>query len=226
MSDEPKKTASDYVHSAMKGALSAIPVAGGPLSILFETVFSAPIDKRRQEWLSSLGIAIEELTKKVDGLSPEALSGNEAFISVALQATQIALRNHQQEKIAALKNAIINTVLEKSIDENKALIFTRIIDEITPLHIMVLTFLNKPENYEKELQAKARSTFTHYPNNISVFEEYYPELKSSSSLVEQVIKELYAKGFVFVESIHRGKGRVTTQFGQEFLAFISSTDKA
>lgn len=226
MSDVPKKSASDHTHAIIRGALSAIPVVGGPLAIIFETVFSAPIDKRREEWISSLSIAIDELTKNVDGLSPEALSKNEAFISVAMQATQIALRNHQQEKIAALKNAVINTVLDKSIDENKALIFTRIIDEITPLHIIVLAFLNKPEDYEKELQAKTRPTFIHYPNNMSIFEAYYPELGSSSSLVRQVIKELYAKGFLYFESAHMGNSKVTTEFGQEFLAFISPTDKA
>ena len=222
MSNKLKKQSNDYVHATFKGLVSSIPFAGGALSVLFDTVFSAPIDKRKKEWLLSLDEAIKELTIKVDGLTPESLRENEVFISVAMQASQIALKNHQKEKLEALSNAVFNAVIMTSINENKALIFTRIIDEITPLHIQLLSFLDNPDRYEKLLQDKTgKNMFTHYPGNINIFEETFPEMLAEKELIEQVVKELYVKGFVFHDSIHGSKGRVTTNYGREFLNFIT-----
>jgi len=161
MENIPKKTTGDQIHSGLKVALSLIPYAGSPLAVLFETVFSAPIDRRREVWFSSLESEIERLCKSVEELSPEALSKNEVFISVAMQATQIALRNHQSEKLEALRNAIINSALETSVDDNKVLIFTHIIDEITTLH---RRFAHFPSNLLKSLDrgfAKSASSPPH-----------------------------------------------------------------
>ncbi|MBU1994990.1 hypothetical protein KKC15_09815 [bacterium] len=218
----PEQSNKDYISSTVKGVVSAIPVAGGPLSVLFETVFSTPLDKRKKEWFQSLADAIEELTKKVDGITPEALSQNEVFISVSMQATQIALRNHQKEKLDALRNAVINSTNTISLDENKLLMFTRIIDDMTPLHLKVLEFLNNPNKFEQELQNRTSNNMrTHYPDNMNIWKEYYPELNSSRELITQVCKELYAKGFLFNELQLLGTGKVTSGFGEEFLAFIS-----
>ncbi len=41
MEEYPKKSAKDNVNTALKAVASAIPYAGGPLSILFETIFSS-----------------------------------------------------------------------------------------------------------------------------------------------------------------------------------------
>jgi len=221
MGDKLEKKSNDYIHATVKGLVSAIPVAGGPLSVLFETVFSAPIDKRKKEWLNSLDDAVKELIKKVDGLTPEILSQNEVFISVAMQASQIALRNHQKEKLHALKNAVINSVLAKEIDANKALIFTRTIDEITPLHIQTLSFLNEPSKHEKILQEKAGpNTTINYLGNYNIWSDTYPELVKEESLVEQIVKELHAKGFLFRDNMRMGGERITTSYGREFLEFI------
>ena len=59
--------------------------------------------------------------KREDVLTVEILEQDEKFISISMQATQIALRNHQEEKIEALKNCVINSVIQTDIDENKAI---------------------------------------------------------------------------------------------------------
>jgi len=219
----PKKSKADYANSIAKGIISLVPVAGGPLSVLFETIFSTPLDKRKEQWLHSLAEAIEKINEKVESMTPEALSQNETFISVSMQATQIALRNHQKEKIAALKNAIINSAINTSMDENKSLMFVRIIDEMTPIHLKVLSFLNNPDKFEQELQSKtSKNITTHYPENINIWNEYYPDLRGSKDLILQVVKELIAKGFIHPHVTLLGSGVCTTGFGQEFLTFVSA----
>lgn len=220
----PEKSISDNSYAIAKGIISAIPVAGGSLSVLFESIFTTPLDKRKKEWFQSLADAIEELTNKVDEITPESLSENEIFISVSMQATQIALRNHQQEKLVALKNAVKNSASSISIDENQILMFTRIIDDMTPLHLKILEFLNNPNKIEQELQdKKPKNVKTYYSENITIWKEYYPELNSSKELISQVCKELYAKGFLFKEIQLLGTGKVTSSFGEEFLTFISKS---
>jgi len=164
----PETSKSDYAYAVAKGIISATPVAGGSLSVLFENIFTTPLDKRKKEWFQSLANAIEELTKKFEDITPESLSKNKIFISVSMQATQIALRNHQKEKLNALKNAVKNSAI--SIDENKVLMFTRIIDDMTPLHLKMLEFLNNPSTIEQELQNELpKNMKRHYGDNMNMW---------------------------------------------------------
>jgi hypothetical protein len=73
-----------------------------------------------------------------------------------LQASQIALRNHQKVKIEALQNAILNTVLNSSIDDFKALYFTNLIDTFTPLHIQLLHFLDSSKIHATGLRENGK----------------------------------------------------------------------
>lgn len=56
--------AGDVAREFGKAIVSAIPMAGGPLQILFENVFSAPIEKRKQAWLEQLAEVVTEVQKR------------------------------------------------------------------------------------------------------------------------------------------------------------------
>ena len=48
MNKPPEKlTKGDIIHTVVKAAASAIPVAGGPAAVLFEEIFRKPLEKRR-----------------------------------------------------------------------------------------------------------------------------------------------------------------------------------
>lgn len=220
----PEKSKSDTSYEVARGIISNIPAIGGSLSVLFENIFTTPLDKRKKEWFESLANTINDLTNKVDELTPEKLSENELFVSVSMQATQIALRNHQQEKINALKNAVKNSAISISIDENKALMFTRIIDDMTPLHLLILKFLNNPNEVEQILQNKTSSNIRyHYGSNMNIFKEYYPELNSSMGLINYVVKELHTKSFLHNDRALHSLGKMTSGLADEFLLFISDS---
>jgi hypothetical protein len=48
------------------------------------------------------------LHRRIDKLTPEALSKDEVFVSALAQATQAAMRTHEPEKREALKNGIVH----------------------------------------------------------------------------------------------------------------------
>ncbi len=144
------KEAGDIAREVGKTIVSAIPTLGGPLQVLFENVFSAPIEKRKQAWLEQLAEVVTELQRRVEGLTTEKLATNETFITVAMQASQMAVRNHQKEKLQALRNAVLNSALPKPPQEDEQMIFLRLIDQLTPWHLRVLGLLNNPVEWMKE----------------------------------------------------------------------------
>jgi len=139
-----KKSAGDIAREVGKAIISAVPTAGGPLQVAFENIFASPIEKRKQAWLEELAAVVTEVQERVKDLTPEKLAANEAFVTVAMQASQVALRNHQKSKLDALRNAVLNSALPNPPQEDEQMIFLRLIDQLTPWHLRVLALLDNP----------------------------------------------------------------------------------
>jgi len=221
------KLPSDYGHNAIKAGLNTIPLAGGALAIVFETVFSSPIERRKEEWLIQLESAVEEICTKISDITPEKLSQHELFISAYLQASNIAIRTHQKEKIEALINAVKNSVIDTTLDETKKLIFIRLIDDMTPLHFSILNFLVFPEQYIEALNKQQRpNTFTNWGSLASVWDNHSFGIKSQDNLIELIISDLHKFGLIRVKSFHEARtSSVGTQIGIQFIRFIGLESK-
>jgi hypothetical protein len=194
--DKPpkKKNVGDTAREMGKAIVSAVPVAGGPLQVLFENVFSAPIEKRKQAWLEQLAEVVTEVQQKVDGLTPEKLATNEVFITVAMQASQIAIRNHQQEKLEALRNAVLNSALPNPPEEDEQIIFLRLIDQLAPWHLRILTLLSGPDQWmaRNNVQNPGWSA-----GGVStVIEHCLPDLSGKRDIYDQIVRDLQAEGLV------------------------------
>jgi hypothetical protein len=61
--EPPKRSADDYMHSAVKGGLGLIPAFGGPLAELFVLAVGAPLEKRREDWFRRIAEGLEELQR-------------------------------------------------------------------------------------------------------------------------------------------------------------------
>ena len=145
MTGSPKKSKEDVVYDATTVALASVPVVGTALAAVFESVFDAPIKRRRNEWIRRLEETVEELVEKIDGLSAQELSKNDRFVSASLHASQIALRTHQKAKLRVLQNALENIALHPAGNEDLETLYLRLIDELTPLHVRMLQFVSQPE---------------------------------------------------------------------------------
>src|SRR3972149_729310 len=101
----PEQDKGDAAYAAGRALLSAIPAIGGAAVELFQFIVMPPIEKRRNAWMKEISQAVQTLEQN-KGIDIEQLQSNDVFIDTLLQASQIALRNSQQEKINALKNAV------------------------------------------------------------------------------------------------------------------------
>jgi hypothetical protein len=224
-----KKQTGDYVREAGRAAVSAIPVVGGPLQVAFENVFGSPIEKRKQEWLEELANAFEELQARVKELTPERLVENEAFVTVVMQASQVAIRNHQEVKREALRNAVMNSALPNSPNEDEQLTFLRLIDQLTPSHLRLLSVLNDPVHW---MQKNGVQNPGWGAGGVStVIEHCLPDLRGQRDTYDQLVRDLQADGLIgqgqFVHVTMTGRGMLeskTTARGKRFIDFISTPE--
>lgn len=210
----PKETGKDRIHTLVKTALGEVPLAGGALAEIFSTIIESPFQKRKKEWMQNVVDAIEELKGK--GFSPDDLRDNEQFISAVFYASHLAMKTHQQEKLDALRNAIINVAEGVEADEVLQQIFLNYIDQFTLLHIKLLRFALERNVSDSILMGSLKS----------VLLENHPELSTKESLVELVWKELYTGGLVTHEALVGGlsqgglRQKLTTGMGDRFVKFI------
>ncbi len=219
--------AGDVALEVGKAIISAIPTFGGPLQILFENIFSAPIEKRKQAWLEQLAQVVTEIQSRMEGLSVEKLAANDTFVTVAMQASQMAVRNHQKEKLQALRNAVLNSALPNPPQEDEQMIFLRLIDQLTPWHLRVLGLFNDPVEW-------MNGSGIAYPGwgmgGVSmVIEHCFPELRGQRDTYEQIVRDLQTDGLVkdgkFLHITMSGRGMVearTTDRGKRFINFTTS----
>jgi hypothetical protein len=227
VTEKPKAGVADAGHLAVRMALSAIPVVGGAAKELFNSIIAPPLAKRQAEWMESIAERLEMLEKQVAGFKIESLSSNENFISTVFYATTLNIRNHQEEKIEALQNAVLNTALNIAIEEDLEHIFLNFIDELTPSHLKVLKYFESPEEWFK-LKDKDISGY-YMGAAIDVFFDAFPELAKNTDFARQIINDLSARGLSnnlesmqVMTSLGSMIGPKITPLGKLFLNFITS----
>jgi hypothetical protein len=138
----PEEGTTDLVLRLMKAGISAIPGVGGPVVELMN-ILGSPIERRRLEWLTALGEDLSRLKEQVADLTDRKLSENAAFVSAVLQATQIAGRTHQEKKLEALRNAVLNVAAGSAPEDDIQSMFLDAVDSLTASHVRFLSALAK-----------------------------------------------------------------------------------
>lgn len=219
----PGKSTGDYVHAAVKAGMSMVPIAGDPLVEAFQLVFGPPLERRRDEWIKSIAADLEELGKTVEGLTPQKLADDPAFVSTLIVATQVALKSHQTEKIEALRNALKNAALGRFPDFDVRAILLRFVDQLTPQHLAVLSVFDNPRAVPGLAQRMERF-MAGSPSQ--VLEAAVPTLAGKRAIYDVIWRDLFGAGLVNTESLHvtmTGRGMLesrSTELGQTFLQFI------
>jgi ribosomal protein L17 len=109
-----------------------VPVAGGALAVAFVSAVSWQLNQRRPEWLSELAEAVEDLRERIGDASFEALAENSLFVDAVVTTTRAIDHTHQEEKIAALRNAVLNSVAPNAPDADMQAMFLNLVERFTP----------------------------------------------------------------------------------------------
>lgn len=216
----PNENFSDKLHLAVRVAISAIPVVGGPALELFNALKAPPIQRRRDAWLDDLAERLSRLEQRGQ-LTLADLRDDEKFVSAVIQALTIAIKNHQQEKLEALHNAVINVALGTAPEDSKRELFLRLVDDFTILHLRALAVFR---NHDTEHRGRSHIR-TSVREIAGRLRELLPELREQEALAELVVDDLCRSGVLFwyrdgIGPPIAGLNQVTA-LGDEFMKFIS-----
>jgi hypothetical protein len=219
----PRSGVGDAAHAVVKAGLSSIPIVGGAATELFNAFITPPIERRRRAWMEEVGHALQKLETE-RGVQLEALQANETFIDTVMQASQVAIRNTQEEKHKALRNAIMNAALPNPPEESLQDLFLAFLDLFTVWHLRVLKLFQDPQGWAQHNRHQFPSFYM--GGLSSVLESAYPELGSRRELYDQLWQDLYQRGLVNTDSMHTAMtatgmmAKRTTVLGDQFLRFI------
>lgn len=142
----PKKsTARDVVEGTVGAAVSAVPFVGGSIAVVFATAMGVAYNRRLQGWFEDVAEAIAELQEVADDWPTfDELADSDVFVDAVVQATRAAEATHQQEKLRALRNGILNSLGPDAPDVDEQARFFRLIDQFTAAHLRLLAVLDDP----------------------------------------------------------------------------------
>ena len=203
--EPPRETKEDIAHAAGRGFAGAIPFAGQSAIEIFSTIVTPPIERRKDAWRVRVGKAIEELEGFRAGIVEE-LQNNEAFVDTLMQASTVAMRTSQVEKLEALRNAIQNAALAEP-DDSLRPMFLQLVDRFTPMHLELLALLDDPEKWIAE---RDLTTTPNKPKTLGdVVYCIYRELEREwdEVLWERVCKDLHESGLLIASSLRQDVGR-------------------
>lgn len=211
----------------VKIALGFVPWVGGALAEVVGHL-NNDLARRQEYWMVQVSEAINAL-QKTSGLTVDELMKNEAFTSFLLQATPVALRNHQKEKITILKNALTSVGNPKFSDEDLAFQFLRYIDELTVSHLTILRIIaNRADAFKevKSMQQAFEQLILEDQTDISplVARTYLRDL-DSRGLVNAIdledLPDFESKAvYIAAEQTDRHPLQLT-ELGEKFLSFIA-----
>ncbi|WP_102159415.1 hypothetical protein [Zhihengliuella halotolerans] len=132
--------ATAYVGEAL---LPAIPVVGSSIAYVFGRAIHRKQEENLRSWLEDLKGKVDELEVEVGRLADDA-DFNETFNAAAAAAGRTA----HQAKLVALRNAVLNSAMPgPGLENDYPLRFIRIIEEMVPDHLRLLTYADDPMDW-------------------------------------------------------------------------------
>lgn len=227
MEQSPRKSAGrEIAEKVTEGIVGAVPVAGSPLAALFGLAIGWSYNRRVQEWLDDLAEAVCELQGRTDGMSFEKLAEDDVFVDAVVNASRAAQATHQQEKLEALRNGVLNSLAANAPTVDEQARFFRLVDQFTAAHLRMLTFMHDPGKVfddrgeqRPQLMMGGRS---------HVLEQALPEFRGQREWYDLLHADLAAASLVSTGGLHvmmSGGGiyqPATTPLGGAFLRFVSA----
>lgn len=236
----------DALHALKKVGVTSlmsavIPGVGAALGEFLCSFFRSPFEARSERWMHVLLKEFGALQEsKVDVVD---LEKNEIFLTAVLQATTVAMRTHQQEKIEALGNALSNVARSGAPDEARTHLFLSFVDRFSGLHLRLLALFDDPiraagfdkwEDMVAELMQPTDDPVWMAFSSSDYIKRAIPEFASEREICLRFMRDLKDEGLVAIDGemlpgasidiafpqLAEPLGSYTTELGKSFLAFI------
>ena len=206
--------AKEILEITAKTALSAIPIGGALMTCVWDSIKNNSVEKRLMEWRN----LVEERLNILQ-CSLEEIGSNENFASAIMKTTEIAIKTAEFKKREYLANAVKNSI-ETNVNESIMMIYIRMLDEYTTMHIKILAYFANPQKYVDNCEYCMASA-------MEPLVKAYPEMNDYQDLIGKIVKDLQQDGLLttgsYMNSTMTQNGmyaKRTTTLGDNFLKFI------
>lgn len=220
-----KSKSREIIERTVEAGLGSVPLAGAALAIAFVTTVNWRLDKRREEWITGLAEAVEDLRQRMDGLDLAALADSDLFVDAVVSATRTIEHTHQEEKVSALRNAVLNSVAADAPDADAQAIMLNLIDRFTPSHLRLLTLWDDPPAWFERHGLTAPQAAM-MGSRTQTVDAGLPEMANRRDFYLRLASELGSEGMLTASlqgsvSPTSLMNRLTTDFGRQFVRSIS-----
>jgi len=219
MQDEMKYT--NQIKKITKIAKTVIPF-GETASTFYEEIIRSQLGRRGLQFLQSVLDHLFAIAEKDLTISVESLLSNPDFAAFVMTTTQAAILTSNEEKLDALRNAILNFATGVDVGEDQRSVFLRAISDLTPTHIRILKVIQNPKKWLTENSILCASD---KPSMEEAMRLTFPDFDERRHFYEFLHAELGSRGFA-EGRIHAGAfpdkpdEKATTKLGDELLEFI------
>jgi hypothetical protein len=221
----------DAAHNIARAGLSGlVPLVGGTLAELLNASITAPLSRRRDEWLVYLADGVRQLQERVEGFDWGQRMKDPAFVSLLLEACQLAVRNHREEKRKALRNAVLNAAVGIDVEEDVRFAFLALIDRFTASHLDVLDFAYYPRGW---MERNGVAVQQPVPRHWSARQTCLLGYQKDALFLEMIVADLQAARLIEAHpftaldnsaSASRTSLNHTSDLGGRFYRFFSEPD--
>lgn len=220
----PEAQRRDRARVVVDAAISAVPIVGGPIQTLVDALVAPKLSKRRDEWVVTLAADVQEALDRIDGLEIDQMQQSDRLVTTILETTLIAMRTTEEDKLAALRAACIRAALPAEVEAVYERVFVRWIDELLPLHLQVLAYLEDPYGWFDRNGIEKQ----HYMHaaRMAPFKVAMPELAENDTMRDLVMRDLGqrgladAGGLTGMVSENSVYSPLVSELGRKFLRFI------
>ena len=139
---------------------------------------------------------------------------------------QIVGRTHDEEKLAALRNAALNVLVGDAVEDLYLPLLLRLVDELTPPHVRLLSYVADPASWYDDRGIERVHYETAAP--IELMRKALPDLASDEDLFMLLCRDLDNRGLARTDSTISNSvsensvyASRATPLGLTFVAFIA-----
>lgn len=220
-----KSTGREIVERVTEAALGSVPLVGSALAVAFVTAIGWRLEERREKWFTELAEGLEDLRQRAGGIDLETLTHNDLFTDAVVTATRTVEHTHQSEKIEALRNAVLNSAAPDAPDADTQAIILNLIDRFTPSHLRLVTLWDDPPAWFAS-HGISQPTAGFATSRTVTVEAGLPEMRGRKEFYLLLASELSTAGMLTAGLSGMVQppslmSRLTTDFGRQFIRFIS-----
>jgi hypothetical protein len=206
--------------------VGALPVFGSVIADISGGMLAQKREARQHEFNNSVAAAVEELSGRVNGLSPETLVASSEFLAAYEKVTRVAAETASDVKRARLARVLSNMGPWNDIEETKRQQFLDLVTRYDDIHVFLLRYFRAPTKW-LEANAPLWDPNKYMMAGIGTIlgEHVFRDFPDWTQTVEPVLAVLKADGLTDV-SLHTSmssQGTVearNSQRGNDFLRFL------